>query len=477
MPNRFIDKHRRLLLPLLVFLLCLLVYALLHVIFVNREDVSTTDGDEVHYLVSTESLITDHDLSPMNNYIDFIYIRHDYYQQIIHVPMLVPGANGRVVSNHLPLLPILLVPGFWLFGYNGAAMTIVILFSLAAMFVFLILRKFTAERTALIATLVFFLTYPAVTYSRLIYPETVAVFLLAVAVWASLCLREGGGWWYAAIAGVAAALVFQFHNKFIVITLALAFLIWACSKSKLRDLTAWLVPVGASLVILLCLTVYLYGTDLVHSFTISAGPGDILGGAPFWGVFGLYLDRAWGLFIFAPLYFAFIPGIPMARSKRELSRWWLFIPMVILLVTIVSGFFGQWFGGTAPVPRYLVPLIPVFVICAGLFYERCRSRFAKIALVVLLAFQAVITVFALIYPLNAFAIFGEQNGLIPKILGNNWLSRTIPRLFPLFHPVRFKSGILLLSAWLILLVGVTVYLRKKLMGPLSTRLDMVGGPS
>lgn len=215
-----------------------------------------------------------------------------------------------------------------------------------------------------------------------------------------------------------------------------------------------------------------YGPDIIRGLTISAGPGDITGGQPFWGVFGLYLDRAWGLFIFAPLYLAFVPGIPLLRGRRDLDRWWLFIPLVLLLHTIVAGFFGQWFGGTSPVPRYLVPMIPVFVICAGIFLARCRNRVVKAALVPLFLFQVILTVFALLYPMKVFAIYGPDNALIPEVLGNTWLAATYVRVFPLLHPVRLKSGILLLGAWLVALTAVSIYLRRKAMDPMYPGLEL-----
>jgi hypothetical protein len=461
----------------MILIVCLVVFSLLQVAFARRDHthgVLTTDGDEVQYLVSTETLIRDHSLSPLKNYIQNVYKRENYYQQEIPYPMLVPGTNGREVSSHLPLLPVLIVPGFWLFGYNGAAGTMILLFSLAAMLTFLSMRKFLPELTSAAVTLVFFLTYPAVTYSRLIYPETAAVFFLSLSVWASLRLKETGAAGYAMLSGVCAALLFQLHDKFIFMTVALGFLAWCCAKNRMRDFTAWLVPVVASLAVLLFLTRYLYGPNIIHGLSVAAGPGDITGGQPVWGIFGLYLDRAWGLFIFAPLYFAFLPGIPLARGGRDLSRWWLFLPIIIVLHTAVSGLFGQWFGGTAPVPRYLVPLIPIFIICAGIFYAKCRSVAVKVVLGVLFAFQLVLTVFALINPLDAFAIHGTGNALIQRILGPT-LARWVTRIFPLFHPVTLKGCIIPLVLWVALLLGLSIYLRKRKMDSVYIGLGLEAG--
>jgi hypothetical protein len=265
-----------------------------------------------------------------------------------------------------------------------------------------------------------------------------------------------------------------FHIKFGAAALATLALVWTCSKERRRDLLVWAAPVAVSAIVFVGLTLYLYGPDLIHGLTISSGPGGFLGGGPFWGVFGLYLDRAWGLFIFAPLYFIFLPGVPVPRHRKDLGQWWVFLPLVIVLQTLAVGLFGKWSGEVSPIPRHLVPLLPVFVLCAALFYERLKSVVAKAVIWVLVACQIVCSVFALIYPMSVFAIHGPANVLIPTILGNNALSRLLVRLFPLFHPVGFKSTFLLLAIWLVVLVGVSLFLRRRAMTPLEERL-VAGG--
>lgn len=477
-----LSRYRHILVPLCIFVVCLTVYSVLNMHFVKKnrdpERAATfmTDGDEPSYLVMTESLISDHDLSVLNNYFNQCYVRHGYYPgelRFTHkwdttVLFMEKGRNGRMVLNHYPFISFVLVPGFALFGYAGATGTMILLMSLAAMLVFLILRRICRESTAILATLAFFMTYPIVTYSRLIYDCTIAIFLLSLAMWASLRLKESGRWWYALIAALPAALLIQLHVKYIAMFLTLPFLLWSCSTSRKRDLAIWAAPVALSFVVLLLQVSYLYGPDLVHGLTVSSGGGGFFEANPFWGIFGLYLDRSWGLFIFAPLYLAFLPGVPIARKAKDLGEWWVFLPLCIVLHTLVVGFFGKWSGDWSPVPRQLMPITPLLVICAALFYDRCRSKTARAVVGLLFVLQAALTVFALIHPRNVFAVCeaGAGNSFIPKILGFNIVSKTIIRIFPLFHPVTFKTGILPLVAWLILLGAASVILRKRAMHPL-----------
>lgn len=447
---------------ILVFVVCLAVFNIYHLSYLKRTDVFRTDGDEVQYIATAQGLVEYHDISPLK-----VYERREYrayYGGYTELP-LVRAKGGRLVCSNTRF-PFLLVPGYWAAGYHGAAETMILLSSLAAMFLFLSLRKLISEWIALAATLVFFLTYPMLIYSRLVYPETVAVFFVSVALWASLRLREGAGWGYAAVSGISAALLFQAHLKFAVLSAALLFLLLVASRHRSRDLLAWGVPVVVSAAALFALMYHLFGSDVIHGLTASVSPGDILGGTPFWGIFGLYLDRAWGLFIFAPLYLAFVPGVPVAKNRRDLLSWWTFIPVCIVLFTLVVGFFGQWHGGVSPVPRYLVPLIPLFVMCAALAAARNKSRVVLVVMLGLLVDQLILTAAILVHPMNAFAVHGSKNALIPSILGDNGFSRFLVNLFPLFHPVTFWSGILPLVLWVAALLGVSIYMRSRVMDPL-----------
>lgn len=464
--------RRALVAPLVIFLVCFSAYALLHVAFVNNRQhyLNVADGDEPGYLMVADSIVADGDLSPLNNYLEFDYLKQGFYQQAMiypeNRPFLVFGTGGRMVYSNARLFPLLLVPGYWFAGYAGAVTTIILFMSLAALLTFLILRRLVRERVAIAATLVFFLTYPAVVYSRRVYPEAPALFLLALALWASLKLRETGRWWYAGIAGLSAALMFQLHLKFAPLSVALLILVWLTSPKKARDLTLWLAPVILSAFLALAWTRFLFGPGIVQGLTRTIS-SDNLGGAPFWGIFGMYLDRGLGLFVFAPLYLAFIPGVPVPHEKHELSRWWIFIPVCIVVQTIAMGWFGQWHGGASPVPRYLMPIIPLFVICAAVFYEKLRSRLSKVALLVLLALQVVLTIFAFFYPLQTFGMTWHRNNLLPRVFGKG-LANFIQGLFPVFYPMRFWTGFVPLLIWLVLLAGVTVHLRRKSMGYLYT---------
>ena len=74
-------------------------------------------GDEPHYLVITQSLLTDRDLQIENNHRRGDY--EAYFPGPLKPDYLTRGRNGQIYSVHAPGLPAVIAPAFALFGYPG----------------------------------------------------------------------------------------------------------------------------------------------------------------------------------------------------------------------------------------------------------------------------------------------------------------------------------------------------------------------
>jgi hypothetical protein len=121
----------------LILLLTLIVYGLVFGLVPRFKGTTSTQGDEPHYLLVTESILRDGDVYLTNNYEAKQYL--PYFQQTITMWHVARGKNGRFVSTHPMFLSLLVLPGFWAFGYPGAAVTMILLRCFAAMFTFLIM--------------------------------------------------------------------------------------------------------------------------------------------------------------------------------------------------------------------------------------------------------------------------------------------------------------------------------------------------
>lgn len=450
---------------LLIFLFCLLVNTLLLLLAPSYRGVPTTDGDEPHYLLITQSLLEDHDLAVENDYLEGRY--KVYYQQEIDTPHTTDGRGGRSVSTHPPFISLVILPGFWLFGYRGAAFTMIIFTSAAAALTFLVIDRFADRTIAAAACLFLFLSYPLLFYARLIYPETAALFLVALGVWSTWRLKESQRPLFAVLGGVAAGLILLFHPKFVALTAALFFLSVLVARRDKRLLTWWLAPAALLFGTLLLLTGITYGPNLLRGLTASGGGrlvGGYLGENSFWGIVGMFLDRAWGLFIFAPLYLLFPHGMSLQNNRMEWTRWWLFFPVCISAHVLLLGVFQSWNGGAAPVQRYLVPVASLFVICIAVFVERCRSALARATASLFALLQIITTVWAFRFMAGTYGMAGipemNDNSFIPFFLGpENPIKKLLFFIFPLYHPVDAWS-VALTFLWLGLF-AVTIYLSRR----------------
>jgi 4-amino-4-deoxy-L-arabinose transferase-like glycosyltransferase len=443
---------------IVVFTLILLIYTLLLLFVPRYKGMTSTDGDEPHYLMITQSLLRDGDLSVANNYRLKQY--SPFYQSPISVPHVIK-AQGRYVSTHPAFLSMVVLPGFWLFGYRGAAFTMILLTSMAALFTFLLADRFVDRAAAAAAVLFMFLSYPLLFYGRLIYPETAALFLVALGTWSTWRLKETSRPVFAAFAGLSAGLLILFHPKFFALSAALLLLLLmvvGVSRGAARIYGWWAAPAAACFLFLLLITYKTYGPNLVMGLTASGGSklvGGYLGTNSVWGVFGMFLDRAWGLFIFAPLFMVFPHGLSLQNNWVEWRRWWAFFPVCIAAHVIVLGVFQSWNGGAAPVQRYLVPLGALLVICVALFVERCRSRLAWAVVAVLALLQLINTVWAFRFMVGTYGMERTDNIMLAHFLDNSLVKRFLLFLFPLYHPAGLRA-VLLTFFWLLLFAG-TIY--------------------
>jgi hypothetical protein len=432
----------------IIFLICLLVYAVLLFLVPRYKGATTTQGDETHYLIVADSLLRDGDLFLTNNYDARQYLPYFETREINrHVAH---GRDGRFVSTHPVFLSLVVLPGFWLFGYTGAALVMILFTCAAAALSFLVADRFATRTIAAGVTLFLFLSYPLLFYSRLIYPETAAVFLVALALWGACRLRESGSALYAAVIGLSSGTLLLFHPKYIGISISLFFLFLVTRPTRDRRLTlAWLLPAACAVTLLLIVTAFAFGPNLAAGLTASGGSrfqGGYWGTNSGWGIPGLLLDRAWGLFIFAPFYLLFLPGPALYKNAVEWKRWWVFFPVCIGLQLLVLGFFQSWNGGAAPVQRYLVPLAPLFLICIAVFMDRVRSKVAYVLAGVLALLQVITTIWAFRFFVGVYGMADTGNIFLPHFLGDNAIKRFLLMVFPLFHPAGIGS-VAMMIAW------------------------------
>ena len=139
-------------------------------------------GDEPHYLVMTQSLLTDGDLRIENNHAHGDY--KVYYRNPLNPDYRTRGKNGQIYSIHPIGLPILITPAFAAGGYLGVCWMLAVLAAAAATLAWragVILTGSTASATVAWMALAF--SAPVVLHSFAVYPETAAGLCALIALW------------------------------------------------------------------------------------------------------------------------------------------------------------------------------------------------------------------------------------------------------------------------------------------------------
>ena len=149
----------------LIFVFSFVLYVL---IGFRVTDQLIPSGDEPHYLLVTHSILYDHDLKIDNNYTERHYQAFLKAELDSHVSL---AKDGTVYSVHLPGLPLLILPGYMFYGWQGAVICINFLTALLAVQLYLLAFSMTQNtRLSLILWFVTSFTSPLLILSSQIYP-------------------------------------------------------------------------------------------------------------------------------------------------------------------------------------------------------------------------------------------------------------------------------------------------------------------
>lgn len=333
--------------------------------------VGSPGGDEPHYLLVAQSVVKDGDIKIANNYEREDYL--EYWPGLLRPHLSRPAANGHLYSGHAPGLPALIAPAFAIAGYWGTVVWVAVLTAFGSMLVwragFVLTRDAGAAWFAWSAVA---LTVPALLYGTLIYPDPIGGVMLAGGALALVVVRgrwSGTSFW----AAVPVAVLPWLHTRLVLPAMLLGFVLLLRLGAALyrraatwRDAAAFAAPIALSLGGWFAFFRIIYGT-----FNPSAPHWDHvpleLANVPI-GLLSLVMDQEFGLLPNAPVHVLWIAGVwSLFRYDRRLAVELLLI--VVPYVIAVSGF-RDWYAGSAPPSRYLVPVVFPFGLALAALWAR-----------------------------------------------------------------------------------------------------------
>ena len=357
------------------------------------------DGDEPHYLLVTESIVRDFDLDLANQYRE-LATSETGRPDLKPYPGDPVGNHGEQYSRHEPFLPLLMVPGYVLFGLHGALATI------ALFGIFLVrstVRWMEDEGIgdgAIRAVFPFFAFAPPVLfYATRIWPEVPAAFCFVEVLRGMR--NERMKRWIPALLGlillklrfvlVGAVCVLLLRKKRLIVLLAIPLAIAFLVTGSATNVHTW--------------------REAIPTLTHANG------------FFGLLVDGMGGIAFRAPFYLIGLFALTRWRSMPRGFRLGILASLLYLFYLLPR---PESVGNWAPPLRYIVFLMPVLALGAAAVWDRVSRG----AIAVIAVWTGGLVIHGAAHP---WRLFHESNGENPI---GEWLSRLhqsdFSRLFPSF---------------------------------------------
>jgi hypothetical protein len=261
---------------------------------------------------------------------------------------------------------MILLPGYVVAGRAGALVLLALMGAALAVFIARRSRDLGLHEASVGGLmLVLAMTYPVATFSTQIWPELPGA--LAVAVLLVLAARLRGGRWLALAVAVVAAAV---KTRLALLTLPIAAAAWL-RRRPLRGLLVLVAASGAVLAVGWLTMGHPFGPYRRLHHLIPADPGlaaRVVG--------GLVFDAAGGLAFTAPLLVAALAGMATLWRRGGPGERAMLVGCGLTVVALLHS--TEWYGGGAPPARYLVPMLPAFVLGGGLVLAR-PQRWRRLA--------------------------------------------------------------------------------------------------
>jgi hypothetical protein len=330
-------------------------------------------ADEPYYLLTADSLGSDGDLDIGD---EIAAGAHLPYHEIPLDPQTSVLDDGRRISPHDPLLPVLLAAPMAIGGWAWAKATLAVIAGLAAAATVLVAvrRWAVAPTAAAVVTSAAFAGLPLAGYGTQIYPEMPAALAAVVGFGAVVapCVRRRHQ-----LVGLAAVVALPWLAvKYVPIAavLAVALLVRTDGRRRRTALAAGLGVAGLAYLAAHRAwyggwTAYATGDHFEQTgeFSVIGTDVDLLGRSR--RLVGLLVDRDFGLAAWSPIWLL-LPFAVVLAARRRPPGWAVWTGLVTagwLSATFVAlTMHGWWLPG-----RQVVVVMPIAIVGIAWLVERC----------------------------------------------------------------------------------------------------------
>ncbi len=403
-------------------------------------------GDEPHYLVITQSLLSDGDIQIENNHARGDY--RPYFEGTLRPDYLRRGQNGKIYSIHAPGLSALVAPAFAAAGYPGVVVFLALVAALGSLLVWVTGYRLTNSRPAAwFGWAAVTLTVPFFFHAFAVYPDATGAVLVMTGVYALVEAEEGRGaqvrW---TLHGLALAVLPWLHTRYALAAgvLGASLALRLLGARAWRSLAAFLaIPVlGAAAWFSFFYVVYGRWSPAAPYGTYTQSQlSNIPRALP-----ALLLDQQFGVLPNAPVYaFGLLGLVALFRVRRRLAA-----ELTLLLFGYLSAVsaYHMWWGGWSAPARFAVPVLLALGVPAAVFWQ-ARARAARAAGAVALGVSLLVTA-SLTLARDGRLTFNTRDGFS---LWLEWVSPLVdlPRALPSFLRDGPRLALLQSALWIAIL--------------------------
>jgi hypothetical protein len=309
-------------------------------------------GDEIDYLMMAQSVWREGDLDLRDN-----FARGDYREYLGGYGRMPGGthrADGRPYPTHSAGLSVLLAPAYALGGRRACVVLLALVAAGLGGLVRDLARRSGVDDAAALVAWAATVGPPVLYYSAFLYTEVPAAFAIALAL---RLLLVSPGPWAAAGAALALSALPWLHVR---MTLAAAGLgAFAAARLRGRSRVAFLATAAAMAAAYAGYQYSVFGTLSPYARYAGQMPIAMARSTPVRTLFGLFLDGAYGLLPYAPVFLLALAGLPLLLGRSRRNRWALLAAGLGVLLPVLA--WRNWWGFSPPA-RFTIPLVPALAL-------------------------------------------------------------------------------------------------------------------
>jgi hypothetical protein len=349
--------------PWLLFVLAAVVTATMALHYSRAVEPS---GDEIDYLLMAQSVWREGDLDLRDNFARRDYL--EYLSGLAKMPGGVRDEHGRHHPTHSGGFAVLLAPAYALGGRSACVVLLALLAAALGLQVRDLALRATGDEAAALVAWAASVGPPVFFYTAFLYTEVVIALALALALRQILWARRPAG---AVLGALALSALPWLHVRTTLVAVALGAVALFHLKGRLRWAFA-----GTSAVMALGFALYqqvTFGT--LSPFARYGGqmPPAMANATPARTLVGLFVDGAYGLLPYAPVFLLAFAGIlalvrrppastasPQTSAELASSVRWALVCAAVGVLLPVTGWRNWW--GFSPPARFTIPLVPVLAL-------------------------------------------------------------------------------------------------------------------